>query len=445
MFSLAPGELARIRRFDRERKVAQDELLAAERQQQAAERNATEELCTGTTPVEEAASHGAAPAAVATAAAAVPIFSEGDVLLLNVVLGPLSAAAAIFDACGTASICMLRLTCTTLAKLALLLRRRDELMGLPRESGVARLFVLHNERASEQEADHYGEWRAGWEPSQAGEEEQERCTFVHVAQRLYEMSSDDEGEDDEAIEAGPGIGGNTGDGMGLPMGYLGSKALVVRDLATFAKWRGCDVGHFKNLRHLDLVLDEGQYRGSGTFLAQWIPDGEAGSVGLAGFQTGKQAGGGGSSRALWGGDRAAAAARAGGAAAGRMVLVPAQGLDGSMLPAAALPAVAMHGGAYYQRAGYHSAVSADRWQALFAWGELGRAASCLTPPDVCARSCQVFVEADLNPAAAAMPGIAGAPLTESNIERVACRLRLICEPECEKRPDCAQAPRALYR
>eukprot|EP01049_Picozoa_sp_SAG25_P002209 SAG25_NODE_113_length_14872_cov_23.149527_11_plen_387_part_00 len=292
MFSLAPGELARIRRFDRERKAAQDELLAAERQQQAAERNATEELCTGTTPVEEAASHGAAPAAVATAAAAVPIFSEGDVLLLNVVLGPLSAAAAIFDACGTASICMLRLTCTTLAKLALLLRRRDELMGLPRESGVARLFVLHNERASEQEADHYGEWRAGWEPSQAGEEEQERCTFVHVAQRLYEMSSDDEGEDDETIEAGPSIGGNTGDGMGLPMGYLGSKALVVRDLATFAKWRGCDVGHFQNLRHLDLVLDEGQYRGSGTFLAQWIPDGEAGSVGLAGFQTGKQAGGG---------------------------------------------------------------------------------------------------------------------------------------------------------
>ena len=56
-----------------------------------------------------------------------------------------------------------------------------------------------------------------------------------------------------------------------------------------------------------------------------------------------------------------------------MVLVPTQGLDGSLLPAAALPAVAWHGSGYYERAGYHSAV---------------------------------FVEANLT---AAEPGISGAP------------------------------------
>jgi hypothetical protein len=38
---------------------------------------------------------------------------------------------------------------------------------------------LHNERASEREADHYAEWRAGWEPHRTSE----RCVY-----RLRNMS-----------------------------------------------------------------------------------------------------------------------------------------------------------------------------------------------------------------------------------------------------------------
>ena len=307
MFTLAPGELARIRKSDRERKVAQaDEPSEAE----SRPAGTAKELCSPTVDEGGKPHAGALPAGKPVAvSAAAPTFREGDILLIDVVIGPPAVATAIFDACGTASVCALRLTCVSLASLAALLRRRDELRSLPRDSGVARLFVLHNERASEREADHYGEWRAGWEPSP--EEGEARCTFVYAARRLHDMPSDEEQEEVKGGEAGESIGNR----IGLSIG----EAPVAQGLAAFARWRGCALSHFANLRHLDLVLDEGQYRGSGTFLAQWIPDDGHG-------------------------------------ADERMVLVPTQGLDGSLLPGAALSAVAMYGGAYYERAGYHSAI-----------------------------------------------------------------------------------------
>jgi hypothetical protein len=48
-----------------------------------------------------------------------------------------------------------------------------------------------------------------------------------------------------------------------------ARTAVVRSVPSFAEWRGCDIDSFGKLRHLDLVLDEGQFRGHGTFLAVW--------------------------------------------------------------------------------------------------------------------------------------------------------------------------------
>jgi hypothetical protein len=97
------------------------------------------------------------------------------------------------------------------------------------------------------------------------------------------------------------------------------------------------------LRHLDLVLDEGQYRGNGAFLAQWVPA----ALDSGSSETDEKV-------AAWGGAWAA----------GSMMLVPMRGLDGSLLPAAAFAAVASFGAAYYKKAGYCSAVFVEAPLAL---------------------------------------------------------------------------------
>ena len=89
------------------------------------------------------------------------------------------------------------------------------------------------------------------------------------------------------------------------------------------------------MRHLDLVLDEGQYRGSGTFVAQWVPRCDDGSCEPSSTAA--------TSTADW-------------KPKGELRLVPMQGVDGTMLPSVAFCAVAKHGPQYYEVAGFHSAV-----------------------------------------------------------------------------------------
>ena len=236
--------------------------------------------------------------------------------------------------------------------------------ALPRQRGHARIFILHNERPSEKERDHYALWRAGWEP-QLGETELKTWfpreplprSYVRAQRRMCDLDSDAQDHEAAEEEARPAQwgcprctllnprtqpacgacgavcpGDDTVDGAddtdataaGGPQAESPASDTDAREraytLAEFARWRGCNTQDFAGIHHGDLVIDEGQYRGHGTFVAVWsseLHDADAGD-------------------------------------GGQLMLTPAVGLDGVMLPKSAWGVIQTHGPQYYERAGYGS-------------------------------------------------------------------------------------------
>lgn len=221
----------------------------------------------------------------------------------------------------------------------------------PRERGYARLFVLHNDRPTEKERDHYAQWRSGWEP-QLRETELESWlpagplprTYVRVDTLECDVDSDSD-TDEVAGEPQPqwycsrctllnsrtqlacsACGDAAPDTDTTPARSSEHQSTrSTRDrpysISQFVRWRGCNARQFAGIHHGDLVIDEGQYRGHGTFVALWS----------SGATLGEHADD-----------------------AGQLLLTPAIGLDGVMLPPDAWSVVETHGPQYYERAGYGS-------------------------------------------------------------------------------------------
>lgn len=298
-----------------------------------------------------------------------------DVLLTDV------PAEIILRACGSNAAASLAETSRGAAKASL--SSRLSMRARPRDRGHARVFVLYNDRPSEKESDHYAQWRSGWEPVLEDRElrrwfpsEPLPRTYVRAQTRMCEIDSDDEAEevtqpavaqqaeeqgselvhwdcsrctllnrrnqltctvcglerppldvdfvDLDAVErpAASGVPDSSDElasaAVAAPVPQLGLRERKY-SLAAFASWRGCNPQDFAGIHHGDLVLDEGQYRGKGAYVAQW-------SEGTAENDDD----------------------------AGQLLLTPAVGLEGVMLPKEAWDVIEAHGPGYYERAGYGS-------------------------------------------------------------------------------------------
>ena len=275
-----------------------------------------------------------------------------DILLIGV------PAELILKLSGQNATCTLAETCRAAAHSTGPSRAAFRLR--PRERGLARLFVLHNDRPSERERDHYAQWRSGWEP-QLRETDQLKSwfpsllprTYVRVDARICDVDSDSD-SDEEPNELAPAewscarctlcnprtqmlcsaCGGERPDMETAPArsseGRSRSSAHErVYSIAQFARWRGCDAQHFAGIHHGDLVIDEGQYRGHGTFVAIWSSDSGAAAPGEHGRDP------------------------------DQLLLTPSVGLDGVMLPKDAWSVVQTYGPAYYEAAGYGSFLFAE--------------------------------------------------------------------------------------
>ena len=277
-------------------------------------------------------------------------------------------AALIFEGAGQNATCLLAETCRAAARHSRSARLAER--SRPRDRGHAKMIVLHNDGPSEKEADHYAPWRAGWEPQLDDRALRQRYpvaapprSYVRVSRRVWNLDAEeDDGEEEgdgeegsawdcprctllnasdrvtctacggartqedelaraiamSAAVAAEEAGGEEGDPAGAPATPTPPEPANREGftLAEFAAWRGCDAGEFRacGIHHGDLVLDEGQYRGNGAFVAAWH----------------------------------------GSAADGSLLLAPAQGFDGCVLPAAAWNTVQRHGPAYYELCGFGS-------------------------------------------------------------------------------------------
>jgi hypothetical protein len=228
----------------------------------------------------------------------------------------------------------------------------------PRERGLARLFVLHNERPSEKERDHYAQWRAGWEP-QLRETELRSWfprgllprMYVRVDSLICDVDSGSDSDDEEpdeptqwscarcTLQNPPSQTACSACGDERPdMSTASARSPEDKptslaheqsySLAQFARWRGCDPQLFAGIHHGDLVMDEGQYRGHGTFVALWSSDSDPAASGEPHDP-------------------------------GQLLLTPSTGLNGVMLPKGAWSVVQTHGPEYYERAGYGSWLFAE--------------------------------------------------------------------------------------
>ena len=276
--------------------------------------------------------------------------------------------ALIFEGAGQNATCLLAETCRAAARHSRSARLAER--SRPRDRGHAKMIVLHNDGPSEKEADHYAPWRAGWEPQLDDRALRQRYPaaapprrYVRVARRMWNLDAEEEEEAEEEAEDGEegsawdcprctllnasdrvtctACGGARTQEDELARAIAMSAAVAAEEaggeegdaatptppepakanragftLAEFGAWRGCDAGEFRacGIHHGDLVLDEGQYRGNGAFVAAWH----------------------------------------GSAADGSLLLVPAQGFDGCVLPAAAWNTVHTHGPAYYELCGFGS-------------------------------------------------------------------------------------------